>query len=84
MKFRDLNDGVIITPEMLYDEWKSGRVTEPENHQETFDEELLEIILATNGGRNDLEFYDTHPIEIKVWTETMPEKIRELKREGKL
>ena len=54
MRFIDLNDNGVVTVAGLFDEWVDGLQCEPENHQPSFQLEMIEIILATVNGRNDL------------------------------
>lgn len=51
----DRNDNTAVSTKTLFEEWKTLKETEPENHQAAFTMELLEIILATINGRNDME-----------------------------
>ena len=63
MKLIDLNDGNIYTVADLKREWETFRQEEPENHAERFQIELLEILMATINGRNDLEIIGQPPQE---------------------
>ena len=55
MRFKDLNDGRPYTLSDLRKDWLALRREEPENHAESFGIEMLEILMATVNGRNDLE-----------------------------
>lgn len=63
MRLRDLEDGRQYGLIDLKREWSDLRPIEPENHQETFTTELLEILMATISGRNDLEIIGQTPRE---------------------
>ena len=77
--FVDLNDGTVITESMLYAEWEIGRETDTETYSESFSKYLLEIILATINGRNDLEIVGTTPQETNEYMDALREKIRQIK-----
>ena len=64
MKFIDLNDDRIYTPEDLKRDWAQFRKEDPENHAERFKIEFFEILMATINGRNDLEIIGLTPREI--------------------
>ena len=64
MKFIDLNDDRIYTPEDLKRDWAQFRKEDPENHAERFKIEFFEILMATINGRNDLEITGLAPREI--------------------
>ena len=55
MKFQDMNTDEIYSIKDLYKDWKTFKEEDPENQCETFRAELLEIIMATINGRNDLQ-----------------------------
>ncbi len=55
MQFKEMDSGTILTVKDLHRDWATLKEVEPENHCATFKAELLEIILATINGRNDLE-----------------------------
>lgn len=80
MVFVDLNDGTVITEDTLKQEWKAGREEDPENTPGSFEVYLLEVILATINGRNDLEIIGVTPRETMDYIETIREKIRNGKR----
>ncbi|MBR6029404.1 MAG: hypothetical protein IKP40_09965 [Clostridia bacterium] len=63
MRFIDLNDGRVSTPASLKKEWELLRAEEPWNHAPGFRIELLEILLATVSGRNDLSIVGPTPRE---------------------
>lgn len=63
MTLKDLYDNSLITIADLKQEWEELREEEPENHQDTFHGELLEILMATISGRNDLEIVGPTPRE---------------------
>ena len=64
MKFIDLNDDRVYTVADLKKEWEALREEDPENHAERFQIELLEILMATINGRNDLEIIGMTPQEV--------------------
>ena len=64
MKFIDLNDDRVYTLADLKREWEALRAEDPENHAERFQIELLEILMATINGRNDLEIIGMTPREV--------------------
>ncbi len=55
MRLVDKNDNHSYRLADLKTEWATLRVQEPENHSESFQIELLEILMATVNDRNDLE-----------------------------
>ena len=55
MHLVDKNDNHSYSLADLKKEWETLRVQEPENHSESFQIELLEILMATVNDRNDLE-----------------------------
>ena len=63
MRFKDLNDGRPYTLTDLWKDWQCLRREEPENHAESFRIEMLEILMATVNGRNDLEINGMTPRE---------------------
>ena len=77
--FVDLNNGTVITESMLYAEWEIGKETDTETDSESFNEYLLEIILATINGRNDLEIIGATPQETSEYVNALREKIRQRK-----
>ncbi len=64
MKFIDLNDDRVYSVADLKREWEALRAEDPENHAEGFQIELLEILMATINGRNDLEIIGMTPREV--------------------
>ena len=64
MKFIDLNDERVYTIADLKKDWETFRTEDPENHAESFQIELLEILMATINGRNDLEIIGMTPQEV--------------------
>ena len=64
MKLIDLNDDRVYSVADLKREWEALRVEDPENHAEGFQIELLEILMATINGRNDLEIIGMTPREV--------------------
>ena len=72
----DLNDGTVITEAMLKQEWKTGRENDLENTPRCFEAYLLEVILATINGRNDLDIIGVTPRETMEYIEAIREKIR--------
>ncbi len=63
MRFIDLNDGHIYTLCDLKNEWKIFQAEEPQNHAARFQIEMLEILMATINGRNDLRIIGMTPSE---------------------
>lgn len=55
MRFKDLNEDRVYTLRDLHRDWQRFRAEEPWNHAESFQIEMLEILMATVNGRNDLE-----------------------------
>ena len=55
MRFIDLNDDQVYTLRDLYQDWTQFREEDPGNHAASFGIEMLEILMATVNGRNDLE-----------------------------
>ena len=74
MKFIDLNDDHVYTVADLKREWEALRAEEPENHAESFQIELLEILMATINGRNDLEIIGMTPQEVTNYIIRLREK----------
>lgn len=64
MRIMDMNDGKTYTLPELKKEWNLFRSEEPWNHADNFKTELVEIILATVNGRNDMEIIDMTPAEV--------------------
>ena len=63
MKFIDRNDGSVFTLSSLLGDWKRLRAEDPANYPESFKTEMLECLMATVGGRNDLELVGLTPSE---------------------
>ena len=74
MKFIDLNDDRVYTVADLKREWEALRAEDPENHAERFQIELLEILMATINGRNDLEIIGMTPQEVSNYIIRLREK----------
>ena len=55
MRFIDLNDDHVYTLRDLHRDWAQFRKEDPGNHAASFGIEMLEILMATVNGRNDLE-----------------------------
>lgn len=55
MTFVDTYDGRVFSLLDIFNDWKVFKEEDPENHADTFRAEMLEIIMATINGRNDLE-----------------------------
>ena len=64
MRFIDLNDDHVYTLDDLRNDWQALRAEDPENHAPSFRIELLEILMATINGRNDLEVIGPTPHEV--------------------
>ena len=64
MRFIDLNDNQTYTLQDLHRDWTHFRAEDPDNHAESFQIEMLEILMATINGRNDLEITGLTPREI--------------------
>ena len=76
MQFIDMNDDRVYTTRDLFNDWQSFRAEEPENHAASFAAEMLEIIMATINGRNDLEIIGTTPREISGTIARLRVKVR--------
>ncbi len=63
MQFIDMNDARVCTLADLKKEWREDRAEDPENHAADFKTELLEILMATVNGRNDIEIIGMTPRE---------------------
>ena len=63
MRFIDLNDDRVYTLSDLHRDWTQFRQEDPENHADSFQIEMYEILMATINGRNDLEIIGTTPKE---------------------
>ena len=74
MKFIDLNDDRVYTVAYLKKDWEALRAEDPENHAESFQIELLEILIATINGRNDLEIIGMTPREVSNYIIRLREK----------
>ena len=74
MKFIDLNDDHVYTVADLKREWEALRAEDSENHAESFQIELLEILMATINGRNDLEIIGMTPQEVTNYIIRLREK----------
>ncbi len=64
MRFKDTLSGDIYTLQTLYRDYLRFRNECPDEYPATFKAELLEIMLATVNGRNDLEVIGLPPAEI--------------------
>ena len=64
MRFIDGNDGREYTLPDLRRDWQSFREEDPENHADSFRIEMLEILMATINGRNDLDIIGLTPREV--------------------
>ena len=64
MQFIDLNDDRVYSLQDLHRDWAQFRQEDPENHAESFQMEMLEILMATINGRNDLEIIGMTPQEV--------------------
>ena len=74
MKFIDLNDERVYNLQDLHRDWTQFRQEEPENHAESFQMEMLEILMATINGRNDLEIIGMTPGEVSNYVIRLREK----------
>ena len=63
VKLYDENDRKELTLLDLFRDWKRLRKDEPWNCQESFRDELHEILMATINGRNDLDVIGMTPAE---------------------
>ena len=59
-----MNDEHVYNLQDLHRDWAQFRQEEPENHAESFQMEMLEILMATINGRNDLEIIGMTPREV--------------------
>ena len=64
MTFRDIDNGDIFTDKDLFTEWTDNHETDPETYHETFSAYMINIIMATVNGRNDLDIVDMTAKEI--------------------
>lgn len=64
MTFKDIESGDIFTDKDLFMEWEDNHKTDPETYQETFSAYMINIIMATVNGRNDLDIVDMTAKEI--------------------
>ena len=55
MQFIDLNDNSVTTLSEICRDWLESREADPENTAPDFKTEIIEILMATVNGRNDLE-----------------------------
>ena len=76
MRFVDLNDDSVITLSDLKKEWKTMHTEDPYNHAQDFKTELLEIMMATVNGRNDLEIVGPTPSGVSHIIENLRKRIR--------
>lgn len=74
MKFIDLNDDRVYTVADLKKDWEALWAEDPENHAESFQIEMLEILMATINGRNDLEIIGMTPREVSNYIIRLREK----------
>lgn len=63
MRFMDLNDNTVYTLADLRRDWEALRAEDPVSYPESFRIEMLEILMATVNGRNDLEIIGLTPRE---------------------
>ena len=63
MRFIDLNDDRVYTLTDLHRDWTQFRTEGPDNHAVNFKMEMLEILMATINGRNDLDIIGLTPRE---------------------
>ena len=79
MTFKDMNSWwprqESYSTSDIYKEWKALKKEEPENHAETFAEEMLNIIEATIYEQNDLYISDRTPKEVKKLITRLRNKI---------
>ena len=64
MRFIDGNDGQVYTLPDLWRDWQAFRKDYPNNHAASFKIEMLEILMATINGRNDLDIIGLTPREV--------------------
>ena len=64
MRFRDLETGAELPLTYIAAEYHAMRRIEPENHADTLAGEVLNLMMATISGRNDLEIVGMKPREI--------------------
>ena len=64
MKFIDLNDERVYNLQDLHRDWAQFRQEDPENHAESFQLDMLEILMATSNGRDDPEIIGMTPQEV--------------------
>ena len=75
MRFIDLNDDQVYTIGELKKDWEVFRAEDPENHAPDFKMELLEILMATINGRNDLDIIGMTPKETSRFILRLREQI---------
>ena len=75
MKLLDLNDRRIYSMRDLHRDWKQSRAEDPDNAAPDFKTELLEILLATINGRNDLEIIGMTRWEVSAFIITLRTRI---------
>ena len=75
MRFIDGNDGLVYTLPNLHRDWQAFRKEDPEGHAESFRIEMLEILMATINGRNDLEIVGLTPREVSKYITTLHTQI---------
>ena len=80
MRFIDGNDGRVYTLPDLWRDWQAFRKEDPDNHAPSFKIEMLEILMATINGRNDLEIVGLTPREVSNIIITLRTQL--LNREG--
>ena len=64
MRFIDGNDGQVYTLPDLWRDWQAFRKEDADNHAASFKIEMLEILMATINGRNDLDIIGLTPREV--------------------
>ena len=80
MRFVDGNDGQVYTLHDIHRDWQAFHKEDPDNHAESFRIEMLEILMATINGRNDLKIVGLTPREVSKYITTLRTRIWKEKR----
>ena len=75
MKFIDLNNDEIITPEDMKRHWEEMRAEDPDNFSPNFTEYMFSFLMDTINGRNDLEIIGLTGKEISNIVIKLREKV---------
>ena len=75
MRFMDLNDNTVYSLADLRRDWETLRADDHVSYPESFRIELLEILMATINGRNDLEILGLTPRETRRYIRRLRETL---------